>query len=417
MHTAGRELIDLIYAQNAKLRCFKHTFDEIWRILDASAHALQNQTQIRRAYGDAVEHFLASGYTSSDAQLEMEKLEERLQSLRIQVKAKPPHEPHTTVNESRLGTILEGEVGYRGREALLHDLDSLTAIHRLRRGNVPTTLESCKAIFLTSNSSLARASALFFQEEYGQERTAIPHCMRDHTFSTLIWLKTPLQAPDLPKRRIIADSYAALNPSDILWKAYLQEIDRLQRRGNISDQDYNLLRFSAEARNTLMELTLGDPEEFSEGTVEEVLERARTAARSQLAGELEGERAKRLEAEKRAAESEAREELVRRLQMDHFAYVGARAGVWSARLLHTIGVALLIVGVYATFPKPFPSLLGGWSKLLIPALLVLVGVLTVLHLVYGTTLKHLIRKLELAISARVERILGRVMLPNKSNRK
>ena len=237
LHVAGRELVDLTYTETARLRCFKHTFDEIWRILDASARALRNPAQIRRAYGEAVEYFVDANYSSSDVQLEMDKLEKKLESLHIQVRPKPGHAVHTGVNENRLESILSEEVGYHSREALLHDLDSLTAIHRLRRGEIPRRLETCRAVFLTSNNNLARASARFFQEEYGDEPGAIPLCMHDHTFSTLIWLKTPLKAPDLPTKRMIADCFAALNPSDALWKAYLQEIDRLQQRGNISEHD------------------------------------------------------------------------------------------------------------------------------------------------------------------------------------
>ena len=44
-------------------------------------------------------------------------------------------------------------------------------------------------------------------------------------------------------------SYAALNPSNELWKLYLSEIDRVQKDGEISEADFNLLRFSTVARS------------------------------------------------------------------------------------------------------------------------------------------------------------------------
>jgi hypothetical protein len=45
------------------------------------------------------------------------------------------------VNEGRLEAILREEVGDRKDETLRHDLDSLTAIHRVRRGEFPYRLE------------------------------------------------------------------------------------------------------------------------------------------------------------------------------------------------------------------------------------------------------------------------------------
>src|SRR5207249_4866764 len=105
-----------------------------------------------------------------------------------------------------------------------HDLDSLTAIYRLRQGEFPYRLELSRAIFVTTNSSLAKASSRFFREEYGDAASRVPHCTLDHVLAMIVWLKTPLKAPNLPRVRIIADSYAALNPPVALWKEYLDEI-------------------------------------------------------------------------------------------------------------------------------------------------------------------------------------------------
>jgi predicted ABC-type ATPase len=44
---------------------------------------------------------------------------------------------------------------------------------------------------------------------------------------------------------------------------YVAEIDRLERQDNISSTEHHALRYSLQARNELMNLTLGSEEEFS----------------------------------------------------------------------------------------------------------------------------------------------------------
>ncbi|MEE8513014.1 MAG: hypothetical protein V3S36_10260, partial [Acidiferrobacterales bacterium] len=81
--------------------------------------------------------------------------------------------------------------------------------------------------------------------------------MTDHALTTLLWLKKPLSAPDLPRRRLIADYFAALRPDERFWKSYLAEIDKLERDGQLSHDDYFALRHSLEAKQALMDLTRG----------------------------------------------------------------------------------------------------------------------------------------------------------------
>lgn len=194
------------------------------------------------------------------------------------------------------------------------------------------------------------------------------HCIVDHYLTTLVWLKKPMRAPDLPRKRIIADCYAAMNPPPHLWKRYLQEIERLQKKGDISDEDYYLLRYSSEASNALMDTTLGGGQPFTEGTVAEVLESAKAAARADVEAALEDEKVKRLEAEKagqvslekaqREAEgaileerkakldAERRLQIERQAQLDHIRIIGARVGRWVAIGVGAIGLVLLTVATF-----------------------------------------------------------------------
>jgi hypothetical protein len=137
--------------------------------------------------------------------------------------------------------------------------------------------------------------------------------MSDHALAALAWLMNPSQAPDLPRRQIIAISYAALNPSDEVWRKYLVEIRRLQERGELTEEQVGLLLFSPDARLELMNATSGDPGALASGTINQVLSYAEAAARAEVEAELERERSRRAKAEEQAtADRNRAEDEVRR---------------------------------------------------------------------------------------------------------
>jgi hypothetical protein len=81
-----------------------------------------------------------------------------------------------------------------------------------------------------------------------------------------------------------------MNPSDRLWKAYNDEIDRLRENDTISDEHAHVLRLSEESRQVLMDTTLGDDSAYVEGTALEVLEHSREEMTASLRDEIESER-------------------------------------------------------------------------------------------------------------------------------
>lgn len=399
LQRAARETLDLLYEQNANLRIFEHTKDEILGILEPAAKRMRRHGALEQGYGEVLEFLLSSNYTSSDVELIIAKLDDSLRALRIRVKAKPEHEKKYGLDESKLEGHLQEAVHYQRREALLRDLDSLTATYRLRKGDTFEKIELCRAIFVTDNSSLARASHEFFRTECSS-RESVPHCLLDHAIGTIAWLKRPLEASTLPRNRIIANCYAALNPSDALWRKYLAEMARLRQAGTITANDYALLRFSTGARAALMELTLGDPNVFAEGSVAEVLQRARAAVRADLEVELEVGVVHRNELQNELEKfrgATAAKEAARSARLDEIATAVGRISSWA---LAAAVLVLLAGGAYAALPKPFPQPSERWMRYLSPVALTVAMIWTLVNWWTGTTVKGARRKVELWVASK-----------------
>ena len=263
-----RELLDLLYKQGAKLACFEHTHEEIYEILKGDAARLRGGN-LKRAYGETTQHFLDSGFRSSDVELLIERLPQKLRNLHVRLEKPPLHTIPLGVDEKELEETLQKKVGYHRRRALLRDIDSLTAIYRICRGQLHRPIEYRPALFVTTNFDLARTAAEFFDAHLGHHTT--PLCLCNHVLSTFVWLKKPAKAPDLPRNRILADCFAAMNPSTKVWTKYLDEIAKLREENEMDKDTYNVLRFSWQARQALMETTLGRFDAFVDGTINQVI--------------------------------------------------------------------------------------------------------------------------------------------------
>ncbi len=390
------ELLELLKSYGAELSCFQETVEEARGILDACA-AKMRRGELRDASGPTIEYFITRGLLSTDVDLMAARLPNKLALLGITVHDRPTYEREFVIDESGFEQHLKAKIGYfRRPKALQHDVDCIAAIARIREGRESFAVEDCRAVFVTTNAELARATRSFFQSESTPKAVAL--CISDYALGNLMWLKNPTKAPDLPRRRLIADAFAAMEPTEALWRAYLVEIARLESQGNVTPDDYLLLRHSVAAKAALMDLTKGDPAAFTQGRVTEILEVAKRTVRADLEQELVTANALRARQEtdlaKKEEEHAGRIAEVRRVAMT----VGSVAA-WAA---FGITLTLLAVATLYTFPWQLPSLRAAWFRYALAVVQVALLVYGVASMGWGTTLRDLAKRLETRIAASVE---------------
>ncbi len=390
--TPVRELVELLRRLNASMCIFRHTMHEIEGILNATAMLLRQG--VSEPYEDSVyENFLALGLTWADAERLIGELPARLQRAGIEVVNAPPRSPALEFDEGALAkALIEAIPYYRTHsKALQHDIDSLAAINRLRAGGQYVSLESCPALFVTTNLPLARESTIFLGGVHGQP--AVPLCVHHHTMTTVAWLKDPAGAHDLPRKQMIAAAAAAGNPSAGLWRKYLAEAERLHSRGSISEDDLRLLRFAPEARAALMQITYGDSQEFTQGTIPEILDRVR----NNVAAEV-GARALRTAKAAQAA------------RYSELAETGA-AGI--SGMIFALAAAALVIGLWVPIRELLPAGLGSPPTALASTCVLIGLVFGLMHLISGKSLLDLARSLRRTLAGRIFKLMIRTLTPRE----
>ena len=414
------ELLHLLRGLEAPLRVFEHTVREIEGVLDAAANVYKSGGR-GDFPGDVVEYFVSRCSTASDVEMQIASLDARLGEFGVDMISAPDHVEALGLDEVRLEQDLKDTINYRNPDARVKDIKSLTAIDRLRGGELFPRLDQCPAIFVTTNGSLVGASGKFFRDTQGGG--GMPLCILDYTLTAIVWLSDPTRAADLPRQQIVANSFAALNPPDRLWRKYLAEIRRLEDQGAISEEQVALLIFSSQARGALMDRTLGDSVAYVEGTVQQVLEFAEAHARAEaeaLLAEREGDLAReqnlRRIAEQRvthATEATERALRERRLSEEQRIHDVAKvAAKWTARVVFAAAALFVVLGSAFATRGFLPAGWSGIAPAFVTAAIILTAVMGVIHLISGLSVSAVVARLEAWLAALLENGARRLFLPN-----
>jgi hypothetical protein len=392
------ELLELIYEGGGELRFFRHTLNEARGALDACALRIA-RGETRESYGPSMEYFLTMGYRASDIELFSISLERDLANMRVKIVDRPSYEREFVIDEPGLTEALKKEIHYRTPQPLVRDVESIAAIMRLRRGLRTIYVEECRAVFVTTNSGLAKVARDFLADELGHGSVA--PAVTDYAMTNLLWLKRALEAPDLPRKRVIADCYAATQPEEHLWKKYLVEIEKLEAAGQVNREDVFILRHSIEAKSALMDLTLGEEQAFTQGTVTEILQLIHEQRYSSFKQEIEQQKGLLRTAQGALASSDALE-VERSARIQRRAQKTAKGLRWG---IEGLAIILLFVGSAYTFPWSLPPIKAAWFGYSLSVVWVAMLVLSVANLMYGTAVESYLRRIEVCLADRIEKAI------------
>jgi hypothetical protein len=263
------------------------------------------------------------------------------------------------------------------------------------------------------------------------ERHRWPLAMLDSDVAALLWVRSPAVAEDLPRQQLLATVYAGMQPGSHLWMRYVEEIERLEQSGSVSEDQAIVLR-SRTAREALMDVTLGETDNVDADSIGIVVERVRgslqgpllddlEAAQAEIeglrrsvqessgavaAGALEAERMRRESTEAVAALRE-RVQGLERAQEEQFSRLRqraeARAGTYVVGGLWAVAVFLIAP---AALSRLMPDVEDGLPSVLRVGAAAgggLIFLLTLLVLLFGGSARGLLRPAERRLAGAIER--------------
>jgi hypothetical protein len=275
------DFVRLLISCKVNLFVFRHTFEEFIKILDNSIYWIEKDQYDPIKASRSLRYFVENDCTASDIECFILNIEPILTDLQIKVIDLPdPNIDQIHQIDEKLLTDTIVKI-YKDRNpnfdeeekdyTIYQDVKSISAIYKLRKGHHPLQLKDAKQIFITTNATLAYSTKVFEATYLEKENFFIPAVLTDVFIGTLIWINSPAKSVDINEKRLIANCYAAMQPSKSLIKKLANTADKLRGEGEISEEEVVLLKESRTARNLLQEETLGDPNRFSDKTVTDIL--------------------------------------------------------------------------------------------------------------------------------------------------
>lgn len=280
------DLTNSMIEQEAELFVFRHTADEILGILRNCLRWINSPDYDPLKANTALLYFVNNSKTESDIHQYIATFESKLEECKIKVKDAPDFSktPTFQIDESKLkAKIIES---YKRnlyfnetdkQSTIERDIKSISAIHHLRRGNMPQTLKSAGSIFVTPNSTLAFVNKKY-EDEVFEGRSYVPACLTDVFVGTLVWMQSPAKWIRINERKLIADCIAAIQPDDFFVKKMVEEAKKLKDSGKVSADEFLAVSRSYLIQAMLMKETLGDPDAVNGTSIEEVLKKLRADA-------------------------------------------------------------------------------------------------------------------------------------------
>lgn len=272
---AAQEMVEMLVASRRPVRLFDHTLDEVIGVLDAVERGLQMALRgkldlvfMTRQNREVIDHLIAEGWGPSSVESVIVDIETRLAELGIGIEPAPEPNRSARLDERELDRTLQ-KFGWRKQSQRSRDVQSLAGIHSLREGRTFRELGQAPALFVTSNEQLVGASAAFFRCAALEGK--IPHCTSDISLTTQLWLRQRQKRPDVPRKVLIAESWAALNLGQDLWERFAEQLELKYRDRALSERQIYALAFSVEAREELIRATNGIAVRVDEETPSAVL--------------------------------------------------------------------------------------------------------------------------------------------------
>ena len=288
----GKQFFDLLRGK-VSFKLYQHSFHELCSIINA----YKKNRHLRWKSNYTLQYFDKQKVSNIEITNYYTALPQTLANLGIIVEdpfiseADKSGEEYTFLRSKLKTTISFYE---EHESALEYDTASIISTRIARSDRVVTAIENCGAIFATMNNDLA-SIALAWQND---EMSSVPLLISDIDLSVIMWLKEYRSKQDFPKDFIVSNAFGTLEAiSDSFMEQLSQKVVKMQQNGILSPADVSLVSENIYIQHKLLETSMGDIEQITEGHILEERDKYKTEYAKEIGMDNE-----KLSREKREAE-------------------------------------------------------------------------------------------------------------------
>lgn len=223
-----------------------------------------------------------AGLRRSDVQGAVERIEDLIDEAGIGIASSPDIDlDQYRPADQRISIIVRRYKNVSPR-TLRHDIAAIESIRELREGQKARKLQDSKALFLSSDVRLSRAS---FDGLGHKRRGTVAEVVHDGTLASILWLRSPSASPLL--RAIVAAHSKNLFVDRRVWARFLEVVQSLKEQGEVHDEDLADLLYRDYVSTVLVDIDANNVNQVNEQFILQEVEKARQARLRRRAKDIE----------------------------------------------------------------------------------------------------------------------------------
>ena len=412
------EFLSLMQSLSIKVEMFDITIDEVTKVMRAWKQDLE-----RKRYDDfnpkTLELLKSKGYDIAGLESEIILARKNLEKLGIKVAENKTYDCKYQCDVSKFEEFLRKRSGPRD---LVHDIKCVSMIYSSREGKRIETLDGNFSVLITHESTFPKTVEKFFQGENDKVVGKIPIVSTEKWISTITWLKKPNAFPKMPIRLMVSSAYNIVFLDDKFWSSFITKLNKLKKRGDINEDDFNLVRWDSGLIELAHNSSITSGENYTDEDIFDVVNGIKskiTDKYDQEIDNLRNEHAEKIEQVKSNHEKDintvsqdlkdVKENLTQVVSIvDRTKNKIHKIALFSSNLLSiifcTLISAMVIWGLIISYSKySLATLIGGIC-------IGVLGILTFFNLFIGTEIKKTTLKIRVAMYKKIYKSLSSFLL-------
>ena len=275
---AAEELMSILQSNGACFAMFRHNYNEVYTNLEDVINKLQLGNYDLRNCSRLLRMAVTEHFSSIQMQVMLSNVDVVIAKWGVTIPENPDLPVgYYDVDRGELEKIItEQYTNHRTRTLFTHelnmmniDIDSIVFTYRLRGNDVARSLKTSKAILLTTNRAIAKASNEPSVNVYNHK---IPVCTTDMFLSTILWTNYPRKNDQLNRKLLISECFNTIQLNDTLFARFFEDVKEKKIAEDITESQYLALTTSKLALSLLGDKTLNDINAYTDRTAAEILD-------------------------------------------------------------------------------------------------------------------------------------------------
>ena len=262
-----KDFIHLLKEVEIKEEGFDITIDEIKKVMGAWKSDL-----IKNKYDGfnpkTLELLKSRGYDIAGLESEIILVQNNIEALGIKVSKNNDYDVKYQCD------VVKFEEKLRKRSHphrnLTHDVKSVSQIYSSRKGKTIDTLDNEFSVFITHGTTLPKTVMKFFKDDKVVGK--IPLVSNEKWMATIAWFKKPNAFPDMPINLVVSSAYNVVYSDDKFWNSFISKLNNLEKRGEISEDDFMLVRWDSGLVELAHDTSIKSGENFTDEDVFDIVQ-------------------------------------------------------------------------------------------------------------------------------------------------